>query len=72
METKQAIIFTNGNIMVFNEKGEQVPECQGCVLDVEIMKNLNKYCDKNTEFYFGNWGERTKSRLNLKWWFEKN
>ena len=72
MKAKEVIFFTNGQIMVFDKEGEQMAKCQGCILDVDIIENINKYCDENTEFYFGNWGERTKSPLNLKWWFEKN
>lgn len=71
MKAKQVIFFANGNIMVFDKDGEQIPKCQGCILDIEVIKNLNKYCDKSTEFYFGDWREKTKSPLNVKWWFEK-
>jgi len=70
MEAKQVIFFTNGNIMVFDKEGEQISQCQGCILDVKIIRNLNKYCDKDTEFYFGDWESKIKNPLNLQWWFK--
>ena len=70
MRAKEVIVFTNGNIMVFDEKGNQIPSCQGCFLDTKIIEKLNKYCDINTKFYFGNWNEKVKQFVNVKWWFE--
>ena len=67
---KHVTFFTNGNIMVFDKNGEQISKCQGCILDTKIIRNLNKYCNKDTEFYYGDWNEKTKIPLNMKWWFK--
>lgn len=71
MRVNKVIIFTNGNIMTLNYEGEQIAECQGCIMDVEVVKNLNKYCDEKTYFYFGDWENKSRTRLNLDWWFKK-
>ena len=72
MKVEKAIIFTNGMIMAFDEQGEQIPKCQGCILDIKVVKNLNKYCDEDTIFSFAKWKERIYANLNLKYWFKKN
>ena len=71
MKAKEVTIYKNGNIMAFDEKGEQMTNCQGCFLDVRIVKSLNKYCDKDTQFYFGDWIHKMKDPVNVKWWFEQ-
>ena len=67
------VIFANGTIMAFDSLGEQIAECQGCILDVKIIKNLNKYCNEDTKFYKGDWVHKTRKSLDLdlKWWFKK-
>lgn len=41
-EPKQVIIFPNGNIAVFNEAGEQMPELQDGWVDFDYLKKLAK------------------------------
>lgn len=72
MKAKEVYFFTNGTTMVFDSRGEQIPECQGCLLDVDIISKINEHCDKDTVFYFvdcSDWNDKTKSRIKLRWWF---
>ncbi len=73
MVATAVIIFNNGTTMVFDTFGEQIVGCQGCILNVKIIKNLNKYCDEDTKFYKGDWVHRTRKPLDwdLKWWFKE-
>lgn len=65
MKIKNCIIFTNGMVSSFDEKGEQVPECQGFILD--IANKLKSCCDENTKWQLG------VQDANLEWyWKEKN
>jgi len=71
MKAKKVIIFTNGNIMAFDKGDMPLEKCYGCILDVEVIRNLNGFCDKDTEFYIGNWEDRVRSPVKLNWWFGK-
>jgi len=68
MYIRKVYIFTNGNVMAFDENGKQVPEGQGFIFDV--AKSLVKYCDEKTQFYFGQWRE-TAIPCDFSWWFKK-
>ena len=73
MVAKAVIIFGDGTTMVFDTFGEQIRQCQGCILDVKIIKNLNKYCDEDTKFYKADWVHKTTKPLDwdLRWWFKE-
>lgn len=65
VKIKECIIATNGMVISFDEKGEQVPECQGFILD--IAEKLKDNCDENTKWSFG------LLKANMNWyWKEKN
>lgn len=68
MHVNQVCIFTNGNVMAFDEQGKQVVKCQGFIFDK--VKDLVKYCDEKTEFKFGKWGG-TIIPCDFSWWFKK-
>lgn len=66
---KEIYIWTNGMIMAFNEYGEQEPKCQGFLFERRVSDNIKKMADKNTQFYFGNWADKTKDKVNFSWYF---
>lgn len=66
-KVKHVIIYTNGNTMVFDEKGEQMGDFQGFILD--IAPKLLEVCDKDTAFSFSKWGE-WEEKANFGWRFE--
>jgi len=68
MHIRKVYIFTNGNVMAFNEIEKQVPERQ--VFIFYVAKSLVKYCDEKTQFYFGRW-RRTAIPCDFSWWFKK-
>lgn len=63
-----ATIWTNGMVMCFDEKGEEIPEYEGFILD--IADKLKDNCDENTKFSFGKWQEWVYE-ANFKWYWEK-
>lgn len=65
---KEAMIFTNGLVMSFDEKGEQIPEYQGFILD--IGDKLKVGCDEDTKWSFGKW-EEWAQEANFKWYWEQ-
>ena len=68
MQIVQCTIFTNGMVMAFDDKGEQITECQGFILDV--AEKLSAYCDKDTKWEFCKWmGSRMEA--DFSWWWER-
>lgn len=67
INVKNCIIWTNGLVSSFDEKGEQIPECQGFIL--EIADKLKEHCDENTKWQFGKYGEGILD-ANMKWYWE--
>lgn len=65
---KECIIWTNGMVMSLDEKGEQIPEYQGFILD--IADKLKDNCDENTIWRFGKWQEWAYD-ANFNWYWEK-
>ena len=70
MKVVHATIFTNGMVMAFNDKGEQMSDCQGFILDEHVRKNLVESCDKDTKFDFGDWTNKTGMSANFGWWWK--
>jgi hypothetical protein len=66
---KSCTIWTNGIVMSFDEKGEQIPGYQGFILD--IAEKLKIGCDENTKWTFGNWSEWLHD-ANLNWYWTKD
>jgi hypothetical protein len=62
--------FSNGTIGVFDKKGEQISKYQGCILDADI-KDISKYCNEDTDFYFVDWNTGFSCPINLEWWFNR-
>ena len=50
----QVIRFKNNNVMVFNEKGEQIPELQGRY-EPRLKRKILRKSGTKTEFYLGDW-----------------
>lgn len=48
---KNCIIFPNGMVASFDDKGGQIPACQGFILD--IADKLKNCCDENTKWQLG-------------------
>lgn len=67
-KVKDVFIFTNGNVMVMDENGEQMSEYQGFILDV--ASKLAEACDKDTNFEISEWKD-WRETLDFSWWFEK-
>jgi hypothetical protein len=65
---KECIIWTNGTVLSLDEKGEQIPEYQGFILD--IADKLKDNCDENTKWSFGKWQEWAYE-ANFSWYWEK-
>jgi len=72
MRLKTVYIWTNGNVIAFNEYGNQVPECQGFIFDKRVASNIRRFADEKTEFYFGRWFGVEKMRCNFSWFWSKN
>ncbi len=68
---KSVTIWQNSNVMAFNEHGQQVPECQGSILNERVRRNLKKYCDVHTEFRFGDWNTGRVIEASFRHIFEK-
>ena len=71
MKVAKIIIFTNGNVMAFDMRGEQFSKCQGFVFSKRVENGIRKYCDENTAFEFGNWNEGTRMNAKFSWWFKE-
>jgi len=70
MKLIDVYIHTNGTVIAFNAEGKQIPECQGFILEDEVIKNLKKYADENTHFFFSEW-QKQLMNCNFSWWFKK-
>jgi hypothetical protein len=66
---KSCTIWTNGIVMSFDEKGEQVPGYQGFILD--IAEKLKIGCDENTKWTLGKWDVGLLD-ADLSWYWIKN
>lgn len=63
------------NVLFGHEKGEQIPEYGGFILDISDKLKDNKgqqnaACDENTKWSFGKWQEWVYD-ANLQWYWEK-
>ncbi len=67
-KVKDCIIYSNGMVGSFDEKGEQIPECQGFILD--IAEKLKSCCNENTRWKLGEFG-RWLHDANFSWYWEK-
>ena len=65
---EECSIWTNGMVISFDEKGEQIPEYGGFILD--IAEKLKVGCDENTKWIFGEWGEWAQD-VNFNWYWEQ-
>lgn len=66
---KECTIWTNGMVSSFDEKGEQIPEYQGFILN--IAEKLKTGCDEHTKWTFGKWEEYIQE-ANFNWYWEQN
>lgn len=65
----EVYMFESGNVMAFDETGEQVMECQGFILD--IASKLIENSDSKTKFSYVHWHDGIKVDCDFGWWFEK-
>jgi hypothetical protein len=65
---EECSIWTNGMVISFNKKGEQIPEYGGFILD--IAEKLKVGCDENTKWTFGKWEEWAQD-ANFNWYWEQ-
>lgn len=49
----QVIRWSNDNVMVFDERGEQIPEFQGPYAEVRIK--ILAHAPKSAKFFHGDW-----------------
>lgn len=68
MRASEVYIWSNGNVMVFDDHGNQIPKLQGTVFDLAMVKAAS---DRDTEFYFGRWDEGAV-KMDVAWIFEKD
>lgn len=63
---KHVVFMPNGMVAAFDEKGEQVPEGQGFIL--EVGERLQNLCNNDTRFGFAvpGFGE---VKMDVEWWF---
>ncbi len=66
---KKCVIWTNGMVLSFDENGNQIPDCQGFIL--EISEKLRINCDEDTKFSFGKWDEFIED-VDFSWYWLKN
>ncbi len=66
---KDVIFFTNGNVMVFDEDGEQIPELQGFIMD--ITPKLISVCNEYTQFSYMEFRSGETLDCDFSWWFER-
>lgn len=54
---KAVWLFTNRNALIFDEKGEQIPEAQGAIdcysIDPAVARQV---CNEAREFHIAKWG----------------
>lgn len=67
-KVKSCTIYTNGMVISFDESGEQIPDCQGFIL--EIAEKLKNCCDENTMWKLGEFGKWTND-ANFSWYWER-
>lgn len=67
-KVKNCTIWTNGMVSSFDDKGEQIPGCQGFIL--EVAGKLKICCDKYTKWSFGKY-EEWLQEAKLEWYWEK-
>ena len=60
-------LFSNGMVMAFDEKGEQVVGCQGFILD--IADAIAEYCDSETKWFMAS--REGSVDANWSWWFRR-
>lgn len=65
MKIKQAIKWQNGMVMVFDDKGQQVPELQGPY--EEVREKVLAVADKSTKFDHGVWMDGAKPVSREDW-----
>lgn len=62
---EHVILWSNANVMVFGDTGNQVPDLQGVYFDVK--DKVLESSDANTTFYHGVWREGCQ-RVDRKDW----
>jgi len=68
MVVSKVYLWSNGNIMVFDEKGKQIPDLQRS--DIFDLRSVKEASTKDTEFYFGKWKENL-IKLEVSWLFNR-
>jgi len=63
---RKCVLFTNGMVAAFDEKGKQIPEYQGFILDV--AEKLKTGCDENTVFGICNY-ESWLEIVDFSWYW---
>jgi len=53
-QIKMVVLLSDGMVLAFDERGEQVPECQGRLL--VVREKLRDLVGDGTRFYIGVWG----------------
>ena len=69
MEIKEVIIFTNGNVLCYDNEGKQMPMFQGFIFDV--AEKLKENCDKDTKFMFMRYATGEILECKFDWWFKE-
>lgn len=63
MKVKTVLVAINGMVACIDEKGEQIPECQGFILDV--ADKLKELCDQYTIWQWG------VQKGDVSWWWRE-
>jgi len=68
---KHIMIWQSGNVSVSTTDKSKLPECNGCILDPKVIKNISKNTSEITKVSFGD-GELGKvTTMDLSWWFKQ-
>jgi len=68
---KHIMIWQNGNVSISTTDKSQLPECNGCILDPEVIKNISKNTSEITKVSFGDGFMGKVTTMDLSWWFKQ-
>jgi len=68
---KHIMIWQNGNVSVSTTDKSKLPECNGCILDPEVIKNISKNTSEITKVSFGDGFMGKVTTMDLSWWFKQ-
>ena len=68
---KHIMIWSNGNVNVSTTDKNRLPECNGCILDPQVIENISKNTSEITKVSFGDGFMGKVTTMDLSWWFKQ-